>query len=254
LRHHPNRTTISAVRASFNIAISVLFALCAAIAHASNKHLEVPADAEATAAAAYRYANATDAQVLAELAARRIPHERINPPPAGVRLPLRLTGPLSGVNVHSTLPPEQRQKSPFEIMDARLALALDDLCRILAQHEIVELVHFTIYRPPGGESDGSGAAQTRHPGGMAIDVGALRKKTGQWLTVKKHWSPAIGAKTCGPGARKLEQEPGRELVSLVCEAADRRVFHYMLTPHFNAAHADHLHLEIKPGVKWFLVN
>jgi len=28
----------------------------------------------------------------------------------------------------------------------------------------------------------------------------------------------------------------------------------MLTPHFDPAHADHLHLEIKPQVKWFLVN
>jgi hypothetical protein len=27
-----------------------------------------------------------------------------------------------------------------------------------------------------------------------------------------------------------------------------------LTPHFDQAHADHLHMEIKPGVKWFLIN
>jgi hypothetical protein len=230
-----------------------LLLLTAAAARASNKHLEVPSEAEATRSPAYRYANAADEQLLAELAARGIPHERVSPTPAGVRLPLRLTGPLHGVHVHSTLPPEQRRHSPFEIMDARLALALDDLCRILAQHAIVELVHFTIYRPPSSRSDAS-APQTRHPGGMAIDIGALRKRTGQWLTVGKHWSPQIGAKTCGAGARRLEPEQGRELVSLVCEAADQRVFHYMLTPHFNAAHADHLHLEIKPGVKWFLYH
>jgi hypothetical protein len=28
----------------------------------------------------------------------------------------------------------------------------------------------------------------------------------------------------------------------------------MLSPHYDGAHADHWHLEIKPGVKWFLVN
>lgn len=238
------------MRAAYRIWLGSALALCAAAAHASNKYLEVPNESEAVASPAYRYANASDAEVLAALASRQIPHERVNEPTPGVRLPVRLTGTLHGVTIHSTLPPEQRRTSPFEIMDARLALALDDFCRVLAQHEIVELVHFTIYRPGGGGA----TAQTRHPGGMAIDVGALRKKTGQWLKVKPHWSARIGAKTCGAGARRLEDAAGRELLSLVCEAADSRLFHYMLTPHFNAAHADHLHLEIKPGVKWFLVN
>jgi hypothetical protein len=44
------------------------------------------------------------------------------------------------------------------------------------------------------------------------------------------------------------------LVSILCETSDQRVFHYMLSPHFNDEHHDHFHLEIKPGVKWFLVN
>ena len=43
-------------------------------------------------------------------------------------------------------------------------------------------------------------------------------------------------------------------MSIVCEAADARIFTYMLSPHFDKAHSDHLHLEIKPQVKWFLVN
>jgi hypothetical protein len=43
-------------------------------------------------------------------------------------------------------------------------------------------------------------------------------------------------------------------MSILCEAADERLFHVMLTPHFNAAHRDHWHLEIKTDVKWFLVH
>ena len=58
----------------------------------------------------------------------------------------------------------------------------------------------------------------------------------------------------GAGARHLHDAKGRELQSILCEAADERLFTYMLTPHFNKAHADHMHLEVKPGVKWFLVN
>jgi hypothetical protein len=40
----------------------------------------------------------------------------------------------------------------------------------------------------------------------------------------------------------------------VCEAKDLRLFHAILTPHFNRAHSDHLHLEIKPDTAWFLVH
>jgi hypothetical protein len=219
-----------------------------------NKYLEIPEVAEATSSAAYRYANMTDAQALAELERRGISFITATPPMPGVRLPIRLTRPLRGVTIRSTLPPEQRSSSPFDILDARLALALDDFCRILARHDVVEVVHFTIYRPASSVPPDPNLAQTRHPGGMAIDVGALRKRDGDWLAVGPHWPARIGAKTCGQGGRSLRDRRGRELISILCETADQRIFHYMLTPHFDTAHADHLHLEIKPGVKWFLVN
>jgi len=245
--------------------VSVSLALGPSAARASNKYLEVPPVELATASPAYRYANLGDDEVLAELAARNIAFTRVEPAVPGVRLPIRLSGPLHGVDVHSALPEEKRKSSAFEILDARLALALDDFCKLLAEHEIVELVHFTMYRPgaytPASRSGGPGAplplpstGSTRHPGGLAVDVGALRKRTGEWLTVGQHWSSAIGAKTCGQGARTLENAPGRELQDIVCDAYAKRIFHYTLTPHFDKAHHDHVHLEIKPLVKWFLVN
>ena len=221
---------------------------------ADNKYLEIPPKAEALASPAYRYANLADAEARAALDARRIPYELAEPPPPGVRLPIRLVGPLHGVTVHSALPPEERRDSPFEILDARLALALDDFCRILSQHDVVEVVHFTMYRPPGATPKDRAGPQPRHPGGLAIDVGALRKRGGRWLSVGAHWPASLGARTCGRGARRILDAAGRELQSIVCEAHDQRVFHYVLTPHFDRAHADHLHLEIKPSVEWFLVN
>ena len=203
---------------------------------------------------AYRHANLDNEQAYAELDKRGIPYELAEPPMGGVRAPIRLTGPLHGVTIHSSLPAAKRRTSPFEILDARLALALDDFCRILAHHDVVEVVHFTMYRPsPELPADPHGM-RFRHAGGLAIDVGALRKKNGQWLRVGRDWSSKVGAKTCGPGARHLDDPEGRELQSILCEAADQRLFTYMLTPHFNKAHHDHMHLEVKPGVKWFLVN
>ena len=100
------------------------------------------------------------------------------------------------------------------------------------------------YAPPG----------TRHPAGLAIDVGSFTKKNGKVLSVGSHFMGKIGDKTCGVGAPSPESEEAKELRSIVCEAHDAGVFTYALTPNFNAAHRDHFHMEIKPGVLWFLYN
>lgn len=222
-------------------------------ARASNQYLEIPPEEEAKNTWAYRFANLTNEETLAELERRGIPYRRVEPVP-GVRLPIRLTGRLHGVWIHSVLPAEQRETTPYEILDGRLALALDEFCKLLEVHGFVEFVHFTMYRPPHDGPAKEGEYRHRHPGGMAIDLGALKKRSGHWMAVGPHWPSEIGAKSCGQGGRKLSGRRGRELLSLACEASDLRIFHYMLTPHFDQPHADHLHLEIKAGVKWFLVN
>jgi len=219
-----------------------------------NRYLDIPERAVAESKRAFVYANLSDEEALAELTRRNISFVTARPPMPGVRTPIRLTGPLHGVTIRSTLPPAQRRTTLFEILDARLAIALDDFCALLARHDVVELVHFTMYRPPGELPSNFGGPLTRHPGGLAIDLGALRKRDGNLLAVGPHWPSNIGAKTCGPGAEQLWERPGRELLSIVCEASDEGLFHYILTPRFDSAHGDHLHLEIKPDTRWFLVN
>lgn len=95
---------------------------------------------------------------------------------------------------------------------------------------------------------------TRHPAGLAIDVGMLKKKNGKTLSVAAHFAGKLGDRTCGAGAPVPEAEEARELRSIVCEAHDAGVFTYTLTPNYNAAHRDHFHMEIKPGVVWFLYH
>jgi Extensin-like protein C-terminus len=338
-------------------AVSVLFVPSAASAF--SPYLVVPEPAVAEASPAYRYANMTDAEALAELDRRSVLYSRVERAP-GVRAPIRLTGRLHGVYVHSSLPADRRVTSPFEILDARLALALDDFCALLERHDIDEAVHYTMYRPnvapshgppdeapaavsgptsghdggsavkpqgarprpdvraaPGSKQgaaldDGklpkSGASRgglrpqtpalkaatptkasspsrvvparvptvtrvarrdpaamglhattwappgTRHPAGLAIDVALLHKRDGRWLSVQHDFHGRIGAKTCGEGARVPESPDARELHALVCESSDLSLFTYVLTPDFNAAHADHFHMEVKPGVRWFLYH
>jgi len=393
------------------------------VALAASPYLEVPPREEVESAPAFRYANMTNEEALAELDRRGVPHARLEAVP-GVRAPIRFTGPLHGVDIHSSLPPEERASSPFEILDARLALALDDYAVILARHDVVELVHYTMYRPnvpppgspsarialgskphgtkPSGskpqaaspptgrqppakpesakpsdapppapvakeppprtakakakrraelapkatrddkatrarsihreragtkgkeleptiaefacahdhageveldavvEEGGSSSAKapsptrtskptatppnpaargpkkpakrrvmlvsnerphgtwappgTRHPAGLAIDLGSVRKSDGSILSISQHFRGKIGDKTCGADVADPETPEARELRALVCEARDAGIFTYALTPNFDAPHVDHFHLEIKPGVAWFLYH
>lgn len=398
------------------------------VAEAGSPFLVVPEAGVAETSPAYRYANMADDEAFAELDRRKVLYTRLDAVP-GVRAPIRLTGRLHGVYFHSSLPPEERVTTIFEILDARLALALDDFAAILERHDIDEVVHYTMYRPnvaaPGHEAhddtpasvpapvatsrrrarqggatraaaspkaaahasptragkalgatkkgdrrgSGHGAKQktpasapekpvvtvtkeapgarkatpkpvsgktthagkgstatgpkhteptaakattakviatepgtaevaaakpaaashkpaghvarrtrasasltpppaaaptvhktswappgTRHPAGLAIDVGLLHKRDGTWLNVARHFQGHIGDKTCGEGVKVPEQAEARELRSIVCEASDLGVFTYVLTPNYNAAHADHYHMEIKPSVRWFLYH
>ena len=116
------------------------------VARAFSPFLAIPDPEVAEATPAYRYANMTDAEAIAELDRRKILYTKLDAAP-GVRAPVRLTGRLHGVYIHSSLPPEERVKSLFEILDARLLLALDDFAAVLERHDIDEVMHFTMYRP-----------------------------------------------------------------------------------------------------------
>ncbi len=102
----------------------------------------------------------------------------------------------------------------------------------------------TTWAPPG----------TRHPAGLAVDVAMLHKRDGRWISVQHDFHGRIGERTCGEGARVPDGADARELRGLVCESSEQAIFTYVLTPDFNAAHADHFHMEVKPGVRWFLYH
>jgi hypothetical protein len=218
-----------------------------------HRYLEVPARAFAERTLAYHYANLAEDEALLALDRRGLAWTRASPPFPGVRTPIRLAGPLHGVAVHASIPAAERATSTLEILDARLALALDDFCALLARHDIVELVHFDMYRPPG-ETARDARERIRHPGGLAVDVGWFRKRDGTRLDVGRGWPSDIGAKTCGDGAVEQWSSEARELASIVCEAANERLFHFELTPDCDAAHADHVHLELRPDAHSFIFN
>lgn len=199
-------------------------------------------------APALRYAALDRDRCEAELTSRGASFDRVDGA-RGVVAPVRLRGPLSGVTYRSMLPVAQRRTSVYEIVDCRLALALDDLAKILARHDVVEVIHYSMYRPPPGKG-ALAAPGKRHSGALAIDVGSLVTKDGRTLNVEKDFHGGIGQKPCGPRAPKNPSE----LRGLYCEIADASLFNVMLSPDYNWAHRNHFHLEVTAGVRWTLVR
>jgi hypothetical protein len=189
----------------------------------------------------------------AQLAQRSIPFVRVDEA-RGVLAPVRLLGPLHGVSFHSGVPSAQRRSSPLEIVDCRLALALDDFAAQLSAHDVVDVLHFSIYRPPSKHWRADRIA-SRHPGALAIDAASFTKSDGTKLDVERDFHGHIGSSTCGPGASPSPAtDEAIELRHIICDAADARLFNVALTPDYNWAHRNHFHLEVAAGAKWFMVK
>ena len=215
-------------------------------------------DADWAKAPSSGYANLGKDACIRELKARQIAFREVDEA-RGVLAPVRLSGPLGGVDYHTEASKQERQKSPFEIFDCRLVLALHDFSSILVAHGVDEALVFSSWRPPP-KGWPAGKLATRHPGALAVDIRKMLKKAdGQTaergsLEVERDWLPAIDKPACGDKASPVlpNDAAGQEIRAIYCEAADKRIFSSMLGPNFNAAHHNHFHLEITPGVKWRL--
>jgi len=208
-----------------------------------------PSDAKDTPA--YHYARLSQAECEAELASRHV--DFVRETAAAVDEPVRLTGTLHGVVFRTDQADKVRPTSPYEIADCRLVLALDDFAEILSRHDIVEVRHYSIYRPPRSWPEDKPGAQ--HVGALAIDAGRFIDQTGAVLDVDRDFHGAIGARTCGDGAGpRPATSAALTLRAILCEAAERRLFTVILTPNYNRPHKNHFHLEVTAGVTWFLLH
>jgi hypothetical protein len=203
---------------------------------------------------AFRYGVLDAASCEAELARRAISHVPVASA-RGVLMPLRLTGALRGVAFHGATSPASRATSPYEIMDCRLALALDDFAAILQRHAIVEVVHMSAYRPPPTRGWTEGAIGKAHVGALALDAGTFVRKDGSTLVVERDFHGRIGASTCNGAPGPNPPTPDAvELRAVLCEVAEAHLFNVTLTPNYNAPHRNHFHLEVTAGVRWFVVH
>jgi len=207
--------------------------------------------------AAMRYAALDRGSCEAELGRRQIAFDRVGET-RGVVAPVRPRGAIGGVDFHSMLPAARRKTSPYEIYDCRLVLALHDFGTMLStRYDVVEAVHYSVYRPPTARALPSGPGR-RHSGALAIDLARFKTRDGKTIDVEKDFHGRIGGKTCltpqGTAAPSVLPSEAATLRRMVCDAADAQLFNVMLTPHYNWAHRNHFHFEVTAGVKWILVR
>jgi hypothetical protein len=244
----------SAVRARVFLALGLGAALSspASVSAKGDRFLAEPADVESSRA--FRYAKLESEACLAQLDARGVPYERVGPT-ARVETPLRFTGPIRGVTFRPTARAQGDHMAPATIADCRLALAIDDLAVVLQRHGVVAAEYLSMYRPPVGRSAFI-APGRRHPSALAIDLATIKLDSGKLYSVRYDFHGRVGAQTCGEKAAKPTKDtPGARLWrSIACDLEEKRSFNLLLTPNYDWGHRDHFHMEVRTGIRWFLIH
>lgn len=200
-------------------------------------------------APATRFSSLSPAQCRAELARRKIQTQPASRPAAGVATPVRLAGPLHGVQF---ITPGRR--SVYGTLDCRLALALDEFARILAEHDVAAVHVDNLYRPKA-RLPGRRHRKSQHAYGLAVDIVALTLRDGRRLDVEAHWTPTLQTPPCDDVADASERSAETLLLrTIVCTTARQGVFHHMLTPNYDLAHRNHLHFDIARNARSFVLK
>jgi hypothetical protein len=163
-----------------------------------------------------------------------------------VAVPVYVRAPLLGVSFGPT-----NGDAEHGMLDCRLAVALYAWAQVLAEHGVVKVEHYSTYRP-GARVRGSGKS-SGHAHALAIDAARFHMIDGRVLDVDADWSDRErGGNPCPP--RQDEPPASRVLRDVVCAAVDRDLFQVVLTPHYDRAHQNHVHLELVPDVDWSYVR
>ncbi len=200
-------------------------------------HQPLPPFALPADSLAVKHANLSPSACRQEVARRKLPVKRDGRPTPGVATALRFTGPLNGVRFLTA-----GWKSPFGVMDCRLVLAFEAMADVLHEHGVAQVNVGTMYRR-GSKLQSRKPSQYAHA--LAADIVGFRLEDGRELVIERDFAGELGAPVCGPETRL--SEPTAEAVALrnlVCDLARRQLFHYMLTPNYDGAHHDHLHVDI----------
>ncbi|MEN8219676.1 MAG: extensin family protein [Pseudomonadota bacterium] len=179
----------------------------------------------------------TEEECLSILRSHDVQFEQLNDI-EDVQTAIRVNSPLGGVIVEY-----QWNSETHSIMDCRLAVALLAWAPTLRRFGITRLRHLRVYSP--GVLITKSGRTSSHAWALAIDAAYFERENAPNLKVERDWTDSEkGVAPCPP--REWESANLHILRTLVCEAAENGLFQIILTPHYNAAHYNHLHLEVSP--------
>jgi hypothetical protein len=101
--------------------------------------------------------------------------------------------------------------------------------------------------------------RSQHAYGLAADIVSITLRDGREMSVLDDFLGQRGDPVCGPEARIRPRKDSTDdqidkairFRNFVCELGRMGAFHHILTPNYNRAHENHLHLDLKRDNKWF---
>lgn len=231
------------------ILCATILSLTAAFAQAKRPFYQEPLPPPPTLirGSANAYANLAPVECQRRLRALNVDFTKVGPT-TGVAVPVRFKGPLGGVVFH-TAP----NSSPFGILDCRLALTWAGLAPLLREHGVKSVRIDNFYRKHA--RIGGHGSKSQHRYGLAADVTSVTFDDGSVADVERDFHGQRGQPVCGPEARVVPPStPSVRLRNLTCALAASGAFHHILTPNYDAAHRNHLHLDIKRDCKWYSIQ
>jgi hypothetical protein len=150
--------------------------------------------------------------------------------------PVRFQPAIAGV----TFRPARLDAQAIPIFaDCSLVRALAQMAEWLARRAVTDVSYLGIY---GCRLVAGTSTLSEHGRGRAFDLGAVRLANGSTYTVLTDWEKDQPSPMTA-GGRFL-----RETVEALYEAG---IFNIVLTPDYNAAHANHVHMDLTPGGRLF---
>lgn len=193
-------------------------------------------------------ANLTEDACLRVLREQHVAYERVDGAEAvGVRTPIRVRGALAGIQIET----RESGDELHSIMDCRMAVAILAWAPALHAANVQRIDHYSIYRPHAvvaGTNTRSG-----HASAMAFDSAVYHFSDGTRADVLTGWGDRTrGDDPCGEYDGETDQ--AKAMRRAVCSAIHDEIFEIVLTPHYDRAHQNHVHLELRPDVNWAFIH
>ncbi|MDH5387180.1 MAG: ankyrin repeat domain-containing protein [Gammaproteobacteria bacterium] len=186
-----------------------------------------------------RLIDMTEAQCFEFLDKNNIEYKRIAATGA-VKYPVQVLSPIAGIHYKHVAGSKKHS-----VMDCRLVVAMAGIGPVLKEFGISNIYHMRAHSH-GARVGGKGRTSGHHYA-LALDIARLVTADGEVMEIKKDWGDRRkNVDPCLEGEDDSDKQTS--LRKITCKIAEQGIFHWILTPHYNKAHHDHLHIEIRENV------